>query len=100
MLQFNNIKGRKIVLQLHKIFWSGAAPSIDGLIVVADHGQRLFFIDQRLHQFILGEISVLILIDQKVANTFLPFSQYLRLFLEEHNWNHNQVIKIHSVIGF
>lgn len=51
----------------------GAAPGIDGLVVVADDGEIFVFASEEIGESVLGEVDVLVFVDEDVEEFFLIF---------------------------
>ena len=100
MLQFNNIEAGEVFLQLHQVFWAGAAPGIDGLIVVAYYGEGLFSLTSVFTSSYWARLVSWYSSTSKVADALLPFGEDLWLLPEQHDWRHYQVIKVYGVVGF
>ncbi|MNS49101.1 hypothetical protein D3C72_816950 [compost metagenome] len=85
--------------QLGQVFDGGAAPGIDGLVVVAhrrEHGARA---RQQLHQPVLAHVGVLVFVHQQIADAVLPARAHLFVAGQQQRGNADQVIEVHRLIG-
>ncbi len=99
LLEHHHLQRRVVVFQQHQVFWPRAAPSVDRLVVVADHGELVAHAHQQLHQQVLAGVGVLIFIHQQVADAVLPFFQNVRVVLKQLHRHQNQVVEVHRVVG-
>ena len=70
-LQPDHRRAGKIVLEAEDVVDLGAAPAIDRLVVVADAAEVLARLRQQPQPEILGDVGVLVLVDQHVAEAVL-----------------------------
>ena len=82
LFQHDHLERREVLLELHQIFRPCAAPGVDRLVIVTDHGKACGAADQHLDQQVLAGIGVLVFIHQHVANAELPFLQHIRVILK------------------
>ena len=61
-----------VVLQIVQVGRARAAPGVDGLVVVAHHGERGTGTRQQLHHLVLAIVGVLVFVDEQVTETMLP----------------------------
>ncbi len=97
LLQLDHLEAGKVLLQQRQVFRLGAAPGVDRLVVVADHGEGAAQPDQQLHQLVLGGVGVLVFVHQQVADAVLPLLQDLRLLLEQQHRQHDEIVEIDCV---
>jgi hypothetical protein len=64
LLQYDHFGVRILVLEAEDVAQVGTAPGIDGLIGVANHAEVPVFSCEELHEFELGEIRILELVDK------------------------------------
>ena len=50
LLEHHHLQRRVVVFQQHQVFWPRAAPGVDRLVIVADHGELIARADQQFHQ--------------------------------------------------
>ncbi len=100
LLQLHQLEAAEVGLQLHQVFRARAAPGVDRLVIVTDHGERAAQAHQLAHQQVLAGIGVLVLVHQQVVQAVLPFFEYLGLVFEEHRGQQYEVVKIQRVEGF
>ena len=97
LFQLDHFQGRPVFLELLQVFRAGTAPGINGLVVVADHGELAFRQGEHFHQLVLGAVGVLVFIHQQVLNTVAPLFQNARLLLEHARGHQDQVVEVHCV---
>ena len=97
LLQHDHFQGRVIVLEQHQVFRPRAAPGVDRLVVVADHGELVARADQQFHQQVLAGVGVLVFVHQQVADLVLPLFQHVGVFLEQLHRQQDQVVEVHRV---
>ena len=61
----------EIVLEAQDVADLGAAPGVDRLVVVADAAEVVMALRQRPQPQVLGDVGVLVLVDQDVAELLL-----------------------------
>ena len=98
LLQHHYLQGRVVLLQQHQVFRTRAAPGVDRLVVVADHGELVAHAHQHLHQQVLAGIGVLVFVHQQVADAVLPLLEDVGVFLEELDRQQDQVVEVHRVV--
>ena len=99
LFQHDDLEGRIVLLEAGQVLGPGAAPGVDGLVVVADHGEGAPRADQTPDQFVLGAVGVLILVHQQVTQARLPALQQLGLGGEEARRRADEVVEIDGVVG-
>ena len=99
LLQLDHLQRREILLQQADVLGTGAAPGIDGLVVVADHGELLPHSAQQLDQLVLAGVGILVLVDQQVMDALAPLVQHLGLLTEQLYRQHDEIVEIHRVAG-
>ena len=99
LLQFHYLERRPVVLQPGQILRARAAPGVDRLIVVADHGEVTLGQSQHAHQLVLGAVGVLILVHQQILNAMAPLLENPGLGAEHVRRHQDQIIEIHRVAG-
>ena len=100
LLQLDDFQAREVFLQLGQVFRPGAAPGVDGLVIITHYGKRRPLGHQLFHQLVLAHVGVLVLIHQHVADFPAPLGQHVRVVPEQLHRQQDQVVKIHRVVGF
>ena len=75
-----------------------AAPTIDGLVAVADDKDVAMPFCQQIEQRVLRHVGVLELIDKDVLIPLLIRRQHVGTFLQKQDGVHQQIVKIHPVV--
>ncbi len=99
LLQLDHLQRRKILRQALEVVQRGAAPAVDGLVVVADGGEVRARAHQQLEQLVLGGVGVLVFVDQHMAELRLPARAHLGLALQQQQRQADQIIEIHALVG-
>ena len=97
LLELENLRGRVVALEIEDVADVGAAPSIDRLILVADHAQIARARGERLHDQILHAIGVLVLVNQQMRRAALPLLEDFREALEQNPGLQLQIAEVHRV---
>jgi hypothetical protein len=98
LFEHDHFERRVIVLQQHQVFRPRAAPGVDRLVVVADHGELVARADQQLDHQVLAGVGVLVFVHQQVADAVLPLLQHFRVLLEELDRLQDQIVEVHRVV--
>ena len=103
LLKLDHLEAREIDGQFAQVVQRGAAPTVNGLVVIANRGEpRLsgrVAADQQFKQFILGRIGVLVLINQNMPHQPLPTLPGRLMVLQQLQGQADQVVKIHTLVG-
>ena len=75
LFEEDDLGAGKLALELEDVFHVGAAPRIDGLVVVADDAQVLVVSGEQAQQLELRGVRVLILVDEEKPTTRARFFQ-------------------------
>ena len=67
-----------VVLELEDVADVGAAPRVDRLVVVADHGEVAVLAGEQVGDAVLGVVGVLVLVDHHVAERALVVLEHAR----------------------
>ena len=67
LLELEGLHAREVAAELLQVLHAGAAPAVDGLVVVAHHVGEARRADERLHPVVLDGVGVLELVHQHVA---------------------------------
>ena len=74
-----------------------AAPTVDRLIVIADHGHVFASIGEQRDEFELQPVRVLKLVDHQIAEPPLPALAHFGVFREQLHREQQQIVEIHRV---
>ena len=101
-LQPDHDRARKIFLEAQDVIHFGAAPAIDGLVVVAHaaHVARAVLpgaLGQQAQPQILGDVGILIFVDEDVAEAPVILVEHAGVVLEDLDRVHQQVAEIGRV---
>ncbi len=97
LLQLEDARGGKVALELQDVADVGPAPSVDRLILVADHADVVLAGGQRAQQQVLHPVGVLIFVHQQVVKPRAPSLQHVGMEMEELMHQQQQVAEIHRV---
>ena len=86
-LQPHHLGAREVLLEAQDVADLGAAPAVDRLVVVADAGDVAVPLRQQPQPQVLGDVGVLVLVDQDRAEAPLVVGQDLGLLLEQASGN-------------
>ncbi len=85
LLQFDDLQRRKIHRQFFEVVQRGAAPAVDGLVVIPHRGEAgaicRIAAGQQLEHFVLRGVGVLVLVHQYMAHQPLPLLPDLLMIL-------------------
>ena len=98
-LQADHPRARKVLLEFQDVADLGAAPGIDGLVVVADAAQVLAGLGKQPQPEILGHVGILVFVHQQIAETVLILGQNIRVLGEQGQIVEQQVAEIGRVEG-
>ncbi len=99
LLQLDDAQGGVVLLQVAQVGGAGAAPGVDGLVVVAHRGERGTVARQQLHHLVLAIVGVLVFVDQQVAEAMLPALVRFLMVLEQFHRQADEVVEVHRLIG-
>ncbi|MNU35255.1 hypothetical protein D3C71_238520 [compost metagenome] len=100
LLEHHHFQGRIVVLEQHQVFRPRAAPGVDRLVVVANHGELVALADEHFYQQVLAGVGVLVFVDQQVTHLVLPLFEDVGMFFEEFYRQQDQVVEVHRVERF
>jgi hypothetical protein len=95
----DDFQARIVFLEPAQVLHVGAAPGVDGLVVVAHGGEAPHGAGQQLQYLVLGAVGVLVFVNEQVAQPALPGFQGVRMLPEKPDWQADQVVEIHGLIG-
>ena len=87
----------EVALKAQDVVDLGSAPAIDRLIVIADAADILTGLGQQPQPQILGDVGVLILVHQHIAEPLVIFGQHIRMLGEQGQVVQQQVAEIAGV---
>lgn len=99
LLQFYHVGVGEIAFELQDVADGGAAPGVNGLVVITHHRQVSVPLGQKTEQHILGMVCVLVLVHQDVVELALVVLQHRRVLLKQARRQADQVVKVQGVIG-
>ena len=99
LFEFDHLELRIVTRKLAEVLGIRATPGVDALIIVADCGKHAALTGQRLDQAVLCRVGILILIEQQIADAFLPRSARLVVAFKDLQRQADQVVKIDRIEG-
>ena len=99
LLQLDGTGFGIIFLKVHDVADVRATPAIDGLVSITHDTEVMMFGRQNLGQLILRTIGILIFVHQNVLKTVLVLDTDFLMFFQKQHRYHEQIIKVHGVIG-
>ena len=99
LLQLDHLQVGEIFRQPGQILRFRAAPGIDALVIVADHGQTIAFTDQQPDQQVLGLVGVLVFVHQQVSDLRTPTLQHIGVLAEQIHREQDKVVEVHRIAG-
>ena len=99
LLQLDHLQLRVIFSQLAQVFNGGAAPGINGLVIITHRSEHGAWPCNQAQQIVLASIGVLHLIHQQITQTVLPPAAHFFVTGQQAGGFQNQVIKIHSLVS-
>ena len=99
LLQLDDAQGGIVFLQVAQIGRAGAAPGIDGLVVVAHRGDSGAVAGQQLHHLVLAIVGVLVFVDEQVAEALLPALVCFCICLEQFHRQTDEIVEVYRLIS-
>ena len=99
LLQLDGLAVFKVLLKVQNVGDVGAAPAINGLVIVAYDHEVLVLSGQQVGDFVLDVVGVLILVDANVAEALLVLIEHLGTGAQQLERAHEQVVKVHRIGG-
>ncbi len=93
----NHAGGGKVARKAKKDGDVRAAPTIDGLVFIADDADVLLWAGEETKQIVLDAVGVLIFVDVDVSEALLPVVADLRRFLQEAGRAEQEIVEIEGV---
>ena len=87
----------EVLLELENVADVGAAPTVDGLVLVADDADVARGTGEQLHQLVLRAVGVLVLVDEEVFVTAVVTLAHLGDGLEQAHGLQQQVVEVQRV---
>ena len=97
LLQPDHRRAGKIFLETQDVLDLGAAPTVDRLVVVADAADVAVLLRQQPQPEILGDVGILILVDQDVAEPVVILRQNVVVLHQDRQIVQQQVAEIDGV---
>ena len=98
-LEADHRRAGKVVLEPQNVVDLGSAPAVDRLVVVADAAQVFARLRQQPQPEVLGDVGVLVFVDQHVAKTVLVLAQHVLVLAPQPQAFEQQVAEIDGVEG-
>ena len=99
LFQLDDLRVREVLLEIQNIADVRAAPAVDALVVVAHHAQVAAVFGDQLHQRVLGEVGILILVHMDVLKALPIAFQHGRMIGEQFQCAHQQIVEVQRVGG-
>ena len=99
LLQRDDLEVGVVLRQALEVVQRGAAPAVDGLVVVAHGGEDALGPQQQLEQLVLRGVGVLVLVDQHVAQLALPLLTHVLVVGQQLERQANEVVEVHRLVG-
>ncbi len=97
LLQPDHLGARKILLEPQDVPHLGPAPAIDRLVIVAHAADILVPLRQQPQPEVLGDVGILILVDEDVAEPALILGQHVWVRLKDGDNMQQQVTEIDGI---
>ncbi len=94
VLQLDDARAREVLLEVEDVAHVGAAPGVDGLVVVADDHHVAVRAADEPRQLELGAVGVLVLVDDDLAEARLPALEDVGTALEEAHHLADEVVEV------
>ena len=98
-LQPDHLRAGKVLLEAEDVADLGAAPAVDRLVVVADAADAAVRLRQQPEPEVLGDVGVLVLVHQQIAETLLVALEHVPVAGEEGEVVQQQVAEVGGVHG-
>ena len=97
MFQFVDLRVREVLFKIKDVADICAAPSVNGLIVVADNANIPAVLGKQFHQLVLGHIGILVFIHVDIPEFPLVIFQHRGMIDKKLKGTNKQVVKIQRV---
>jgi hypothetical protein len=95
--RLDDLGAGEVALEAQDVVHLGAAPAVDRLVVVADAADVLPLLGQQPQPQVLGDVGVLVLVDQQIAEPVVVLGQHVRLAGEDGDVVQQQVAEVAGV---
>ena len=99
LLELHGVRRRVVLLELEDVAQVGAAPRVDGLVVVAHHHDVLVPLGQKPRDGVLGVVRVLVLVHHDVAEALLVGRPHVLVVLQQQVGVQQKVVEVEGVRG-
>ena len=96
LVHHDGVRASKALVEIEQVLHVGPAPSVDGLIGIADDEQVAMIAGKHLHELVLKPIDVLELVDHDVFEPFLPFETQVLAPTEDLEREYDQVVVVEA----
>ncbi len=97
LFETDHLRAGKILLEAQDVAHLGAAPAVDRLVVIAHAADVAVLARQQPQPEILGDVGVLVLIDEDIAEPALVLRQHVLVRVEDGQHVQEKVAEIHRV---
>ena len=97
LLQLDDLDLGKMLLQVQQIGHLRSAPAVNALVIIADDAKVAMFLGERMDQFKLGGVGVLIFVHHHILIFFAAGGQCVGMPAKKPEGQQNQIVKIHGV---
>jgi hypothetical protein len=99
LLQDGDPRAGVVALEVQDVAGVGAAPRVDGLVVVAHHAEVLTRTGQQARHLKLGAVGVLVLVDHQVVPALPALLAHLHVVAEEPDREEQEVVEVRGPGG-
>ena len=97
LLELNRVRLGEVVLELEDVAQIGAAPRVDGLVVVANYHDVLVPCGQKHRDLVLRVVGVLVLVHHDVTEAILVRGENLGVVLQQQIRINQQIVEVERV---
>ena len=97
LLELDHLGVRVVLLEVEDVLDVGAAPGVDGLVVIAHDHEVALARGQHVGDLVLDVVGVLVLVHRDLDEAVLVLCQDVRMLLEQLVGVDEQVIEVHGV---
>jgi hypothetical protein len=99
LLQLDDLHLGEMLFEVEQVGDLRAAPAVDALVVVADDAEVAMHLRQRVDEFKLRAVRVLILVRHHVAILGAAGFQRVGMLAEQPEREQNQIVEVHGIAG-
>ena len=99
LFQLDDFELRVVARKFGQVLRIGTTPGIDALVVITHRREHAALSCQRAHQSVLRGIGVLVLVQQQIADAFLPVGAQFGIGFQQLQRQADEIIEIHGVEG-